>query len=186
MLHLAEGDAALDVCCGTGDFLVPLRSAVGPKGRVFGVDFAAPMLDLAITKTHEPVALGDACRLPVATSAVDAVTVGWGIRNVPDIPQALAEIARVLKPGGRFVCVDMAQPRNPLIRRVSRGVFHRMSPLLGRLFGQRQAYTYLPRSTDQFLSRIELAAAIERAGFDHVRYEDRMLGNICIHFGVRR
>ena len=218
-LLLKPGDRALDVCCGTGDFMVPLRRAVGPEGRVVGVDFCLPMLEGAKAKLREPLplgrgrggvaasqiptdleerprtrpspegggpglALGDACRLPVASGAFDAVSVGWGLRNVPDLDAALREAARVLKAGGRFVSLDMARPRNPLVRRAAELALRRVLPLLGGLLRlEGEAYAYLPESTLRFASRETLAAAMERAGFVDVAYRDLMLGNLCVHWG---
>src|SRR5688572_4273319 len=100
-LELSEGNSALDLCCGTGDFMMPLRKAVGPRGRLLGIDFSQPMLDRAKRKGLAEVALGDACQLPIQSSRFDAVTVGWGLRNVPDVPAALGEIVRALRAGGR-------------------------------------------------------------------------------------
>jgi demethylmenaquinone methyltransferase/2-methoxy-6-polyprenyl-1,4-benzoquinol methylase len=190
-LDLRLGDQALDVCCGTGDFILPLRRAVGPAGLVVGVDFCAPMLEVATAKIAKKpgapgrggTSLGDACQLPIASTCFDAVTVGWGIRNVPNIDTAHREIFRVLRPGGRFVSLDMARPRNPLIRAVSEFVFNTVVPRLGTLFGKTQAYTYLPKSTQKFWTRQQLAASMESAGLVNIRYRDLMFGNICIHYG---
>lgn len=185
-LELGQGDSALDVCCGTGDFLVPLRRAVGSSGAVCGIDFCEPMLALARAKDARAVlGLGDAGCLPVASSSVDAVTIGWGLRNVPDVDQALREAARVLKPGGRLVTLDMARPSSRFVGGVSEAVFHRVVPFLGRLFGKTQAYTYLPKSTLAFLTREEMMAAMERAGFTQVRWKDAFFGNVCMHWGVK-
>ncbi|MDR3690373.1 MAG: bifunctional demethylmenaquinone methyltransferase/2-methoxy-6-polyprenyl-1,4-benzoquinol methylase UbiE [Fimbriimonas sp.] len=184
-LKLEEGTAALDLCCGTGDFLMPLRKAVGQTGQVVGVDFCLPMLGLAREKVREPLSLGDACVLPMASSQFDAVSVGWGIRNVPDIDQAHREAVRVLKPGGRFASLDMARPRNKLLRLISELLFNRFVPVLGALFGKGTAYTYLPKSTQRFLSREDLAASMESAGFENVRCKDLFLGNICIHYAQK-
>ncbi|HRK22201.1 MAG TPA: ubiquinone/menaquinone biosynthesis methyltransferase [Fimbriimonadaceae bacterium] len=184
--QLREGDSALDVCCGTGDFLAPLRQAVGPKGQVVGIDFCLPMLDEARRK-HVPGSLvqGDGGRLPILSSSVNAVTVGWGIRNVPDIDETHREIFRVLKLGGRFVSVDMALPRNPVLRAGSQLVCGRLLPVLGSLFGLKTAYTYLPKSTEKFLGREGLKASMEAAGFRDVGWQDFMFGNICMHWGVK-
>ena len=185
-LHLGEGNRTLDVCCGTGDFMRPLRKAVGKSGKVFGIDFCLPMLELAVRKqVPGPVGLGDACQLPIVDGALDGVSVGWGIRNVPDIDQAHRELWRVLKSGGRFVSLDMAVPNNKLVRSASAWTFNRLVPKLGSLFGKTQAYTYLPKSTERFLSREELKASMEKAGFTQVGYKSLFFGNICVHWGTR-
>lgn len=204
-LALTLGDRALDVCCGTGDFMLPLRKAVGPQGQVVGVDFCLPMLEGAREKVvgaslvvggpgesalrppPSALALGDACRLPVAGGVFDAVSVGWGLRNVPDIEAALTEAGRVLKPGGRFVSLDMARPCNPLVRLGAEFTLRRVLPLLGKLLRlEGEAYAYLPESTLRFASRETLAAAMERAGFVDVAYRDLMLGNLCVHWGRKQ
>jgi len=190
LLRLSPGDHALDVCCGTGDFMRPLRKAVGQDGQVVGVDFCAPMLQRAQAKASElaphasgpSLSLGDACQLPIASARFEAVSVGWGIRNVPDIDAAHAEVYRVLKPGGRFVSLDMARPRNPLMRAMSGFVFNTLVPRLGALFGKTQAYTYLPKSTERFWTREQLAASMARAGLADVGHRDLFFGNICVHY----
>ncbi len=181
-LDLKEGGNALDVCCGTGDFMIPLKKAVG-NGIVNGVDFCLPMLEVAKPKVGAHLALGDACQLPVQSERFEGVSVGWGIRNVPDIDAAHRELTRVIKPGGRFVSLDMARPNNALIRGVSEFVFNTIVPKLGTLFGKTQAYTYLPKSTQKFWSREDLKASMERAGLVDVGHRDLMFGNICVHWG---
>ncbi|RYG48524.1 methyltransferase domain-containing protein, partial [bacterium] len=156
---------------------------VGAGGRVVGSDFCLPMLERARPKTDAELTLADACALPFAGHSFDGVSVGWGIRNVPDIDLAHREAYRVLRSGGRFVSLDMAQPRNPLVRSVSRFLFRTAVPLLGRLFGARDAYTYLPESTERFHSREALADSMRRAGFAEVAWRDLHFGNLCIHTG---
>ncbi len=184
LLDLKPGDAAADICCGTGDFARPLRRAVGPSGRIVGVDFCRPMLERGRKKGMRlQPALGDACRLPLRSASVECVTVGWGLRNVSDLSVALREIYRVLKPGGRFVTVDMAVPRSAAVRAAGGLLFHRLVPLLGGLFGKREAYAYLPKSTDRFATREALADALAAAGFENVHWHDLFFGNICVHRG---
>jgi demethylmenaquinone methyltransferase/2-methoxy-6-polyprenyl-1,4-benzoquinol methylase len=182
-LGLRGGERALDVCCGTGDFLRPLVAA---GAGVVGIDFCAPMLERAREKMPGArLGLGDACRLPVASGAFDAVTVGWGLRNVPDVGAALREAFRVLGPGGRFVTLDMARPRSKFVGRASEAVFHQLVPMIGRVFGKSQAYTYLPKSTLHFHTREQMKEAMEQAGFRDVRWRDAFCGNVCMHWGVK-
>src|SRR5579862_9299450 len=121
-LQLNPGDSALDLCCGTGDFVKALRQAVGPTGTVVGLDFATPMLEIARKKEGAKgfYLSADALSIPCASNQFDSVTVGWGVRNVGDIDRFHREVVRVLKPGGRFVSIDMALPRNRMVRHVSR------------------------------------------------------------------
>ena len=185
-LNLKRGNSALDVCCGTGDFLPILRTFVGTEGTVAGTDFCAPMLERAASKdSASTLSLGDACQLPFASGGFDGVTVGWGIRNVPDIDLAHREIFRVLRSGGRFVSVDMAIPKNPITRGVSQLTTQRLLPALGRMFGKTEAYTYLPKSTERFLDREGLAESMRSAGFNDVQFRNLFFGNICIHWGQK-
>ena len=183
MLDLKDGNLALDVCSGTGDFLPELRKLVGDRGTVLGVDFSPEMLKRAAAKYDESLSLGDACQLPVQGGCIDGVTVGWGLRNVPDVDRALTEIFRVLKSGGRFVSIDMAQPKSALSRKVSSTMFNTIAPKLGAIVGKTDAYTYLPKSTARFMSRENLMASMQKAGFTEVKTKDLCFGNICIHFG---
>lgn len=185
-LRLHSGNSVLDVCCGTGDFMLPLRKAVGPAGRVFGIDFCLPMLKVAHEKrVPGEIGLGDACQLPVLANTLDGVSVGWGIRNVPDIDQAHRELFRILKPGGRFVSLDMAVPRNRVVRGASRFVSDVFLPRLGAIFGKSKAYTYLPKSTQSFMNREQLKQSMEEAGFTEVGYKDLFFGNVCVHWGTK-
>lgn len=178
-LELRPGNSALDVCSGTGCFLTPLQKAVGDKGSLVGVDFCAPMLAIAAKRhgSKATLAVGDACQLPVASATFDGATVGWGLRNVPSLESALSEILRVLKPGGRFVSLDMSRPTG-LMGTVSERVFHTVVPVLGTLFGKKEAYTYLPKSTLRFLPPDELAATMSRLGFVDVWRRSMFFGNV--------
>jgi demethylmenaquinone methyltransferase / 2-methoxy-6-polyprenyl-1,4-benzoquinol methylase len=176
------GGAALDLCCGTGDFLPPLRKALGPQGSLTGLDFCQPMLDQAAQKEghRATLVLGDACDLPFTDRSFDVVTVGWGLRNVPDLGMALSEAKRVLKPGGRLVSLDMARPVTPLGKAAER-VSRATTPLIGRVFGLGEAYTYLPESAARFLSIEELEVEMKEAGFARVESQSLMMGVIGLH-----
>ncbi|HWD41816.1 MAG TPA: bifunctional demethylmenaquinone methyltransferase/2-methoxy-6-polyprenyl-1,4-benzoquinol methylase UbiE [Fimbriimonas sp.] len=186
-LNLKPGDQALDVCCGTGDFALPLRTAVGRSGTVVGLDFCRPMVEIARRKQKDAARflLGDAQNLPVPSNRFDAVTVGWGIRNVSDIDRSHCEIFRVLKAGGRFVSLDTALPQSALVRGLSKLFCSTVTPILGLLFANRAAYTYLPKSTERFWDREKLKASMERAGFRQVGFADFLMGNICMHWGEK-
>lgn len=185
-LNLKPGDSALDLCTGTGDFMVPLRKAVGRTGRLIGVDFCEPMVREAVKKGLDAqFVIGDALAIPIGSNSVDAVTIGWGIRNTADIDAAHREIFRVLKPGGRFVSLDMAQPSNAAVRGVSRLFLGLALRVLGRIIRQASALTYLPESTLRFWSRERLSESMANAGFVKIGCRDLMFGNVCMIFGEK-
>jgi len=188
--ELAPGDAALDVCCGTGDLALELSRRVAPGGHVVGCDFSEPMLDLAREKVAAREASGlrfewaDALQLPYDAARFDAVTVGFGVRNLADLDRGLSEMRRVLKPGGRAVILEITQPtRLPLSLFYSLW-FDRIVPLLGSLSSEPEAYSYLPESVRSFPSPGGLAEKLDRAGFERIRYTVLAGGIIAIHSGV--
>jgi demethylmenaquinone methyltransferase/2-methoxy-6-polyprenyl-1,4-benzoquinol methylase len=188
--ELERGDCALDACCGTGDLAFELARRVGPEGRVIGSDFSERMLDLARDKASgraAPVRFewGDALDLPYEDASFDAVTVGFGVRNLSDLDRGISELARVLRPGGRVVILEITQPRRPPLSTFFGLWFDRLVPLLGRVAGDRDAYEYLPRSVKRFPAPEGLAAIIDRAGLERIRYTVLAGGIIAIHSGVR-
>lgn len=187
LVNLQPGETMLDICSGTGDFLqAALRRT---KGRVnlVAMDYCRPMLEIAREKIGGQPAyyVGDATRLPFAEGKFDVVTVGWGLRNVPDLEQTLAEVRRVLKPNGRFVSLDCFTPSNPLMR-LSGAVLAKVLPFLGSIVGDRDAYTYLPKSIKGFVSKAELDERLKNAGFVDVRSHNLAGGNIALHKGVKK
>jgi demethylmenaquinone methyltransferase/2-methoxy-6-polyprenyl-1,4-benzoquinol methylase len=188
---LGPGDAALDVCCGTGDLAFALASRVAPGGSVTGCDFSEPMLEVAREKGRAGGATprfewADALDLPYEDASFDAVTAGFGVRNLADLDRGLAEMTRVLTPGGRLVILEITQPRRPPLSTFYSLWFDRMVPLLGALAGDRDAYSYLPESVRSFPSPSDLAARMDRAGLAEIRYTVLAGGIIAIHSGVRR
>jgi demethylmenaquinone methyltransferase/2-methoxy-6-polyprenyl-1,4-benzoquinol methylase len=189
---LDPGDSALDVCCGTGDLALELAGRVGPSGSVIGCDFSEPMLDLAREKAQERGEAGvrfewaDALELPYDDGRFDAVTVGFGVRNLADLDRGLREMARVLAPGGRLVILEITQPHRPPLSIFYSLWFDRIVPLLGTAAGDRDAYSYLPESVRSFPAPAELAAKMDAAGLKAIRYTVLAGGIIAIHGGVRR
>ena len=188
---LEPGDSALDACCGTGDLAFELARRVGPQGSVIGSDFSERMLDLARRKSAErggaPVRFeyGDALALAYDDHSFDAVTVGFGVRNLADLERGVAELARVLKPGGRLVILEITQPQRPPLSTFFSLWFDRLVPLLGRFAGDREAYAYLPESVKRFPPPEGLAMVMDRAGLERIRYTVLAGGIIAIHSGVR-
>jgi demethylmenaquinone methyltransferase/2-methoxy-6-polyprenyl-1,4-benzoquinol methylase len=189
--QVGPGDAALDVCCGTGDLALALARRVGSDGRVVGCDFSEPMLELARRKAAREGAVGvefewaDALQLPYEDGSFDAVTVGFGVRNLADVDRGLAEMARVLRPGGRVAILEITQPRRPPLSGFFSLWFDRVVPRLGALAGDRDAYTYLPESVKRFPVPEGLAERMAAAGFERIRYTILAGGIIAIHSGVR-
>jgi demethylmenaquinone methyltransferase / 2-methoxy-6-polyprenyl-1,4-benzoquinol methylase len=189
--ELAPGQTALDVCCGTGDLALALAEGVGPTGEVLGCDFSEPMLDLAREKAaarglgQARFEWADALELPYQDGRFDAVTVGFGARNLADLERGLAEMRRVLAPGGRMVILEITQPRRPPLSLFYSLWFDRIVPLLGTLAGDRAAYTYLPESVRSFPSPEGLAARMDAAGLEGIRYTILAGGIIAIHSGRR-
>ncbi len=184
---LRPGQTALDLCTGTGKLAHELLPYVGPSGRVIGVDFSPAMLDLA--RRREPnveFRLGDVARLSEADASIDAVTIGFGLRNLVDRDAALREMFRVLRPGGRLVILEFAPPRG-----VSLGAYRfyltRIMPAIARLRSAEEgsAYRYLAETVQAFPDPTELAGELESLGFA-VSVERMTFGIVALHVAVRR
>ena len=176
------GDRVLDVCCGTGDLAV---EAERRGARVVGLDFSERMLERARRKsgTIEWVR-GDALALPFADGEFDAVTVGFGVRNLEDLERGLVELARVLRTGGRIAVLEITRPRG-LLRPFFRLWLDVLVPLAGKVLPGGKAYTYLPASVRRFPGPEDLAVLLVRAGFHDVSFRLFGGGSVALHTAVR-
>jgi demethylmenaquinone methyltransferase/2-methoxy-6-polyprenyl-1,4-benzoquinol methylase len=185
MAALGPGDSALDVATGTGDLALALAERVGPDGEVVGSDFSDGMLELARRKAPAlRFEWGNALDLPYDDGSFDAATVGFGARNFSDLPQGLREMARVVRPGGRVVVLEITTPTRPPLSWFFRVWFDRLVPLIGRFAGDPDAYTYLPSSVRRFPDARGLAAAMTAVGLVDVRWVVTAGGIIAIHAGT--
>ncbi len=176
------GDAVLDAACGTGD--LALADARAGAGRVVGLDFSEAMLARARRKAPQlEWVRGDALALPFEDASFDAATVGFGVRNLADLEAGLAELRRVLRPGGRLGVLEITRPAGPL--RVFYSLwFDRIVPLLGKLLPGGSAYAYLPASVRRFPRPDDLARLMEQTGFTDVRYRLFAGGIVALHVGT--
>lgn len=197
---VGPGDRALDVATGTGDLALELARRVSPGGTVVGADFSPRMLELAaekaadrgagarrgevvpddVTLRFEPA---NALSLPYADGEFDAATVGFGARNFSDLERGIAEMVRVVRPGGRVVVLEITTPTAPPLSTFLELWFDRVVPTLGRLAGDADAYNYLPSSVRRFPPPSALAAVMWQAGLQPVRYVITAGGIIALHVG---
>ncbi len=208
LARLAPGGLALDVATGTGDLALELASRVAPDGEVLGSDFSERMLDRARAKAAARAAgarlrfeWADAMSLPYPDDAFDAATVGFGARNFEDLGRGLAEMARVVRPGGRVVVLEITTPTSPPLSHFYRLWFDRLVPALGAAAarveslvarvrstggeaGIAAAYTYLPNSVKRFPEPLALAAELAAVGLVEVEYLLLAGGIVAIHAGT--
>ncbi len=184
---LPEKGRLLDLGAGTGDLAFEAFRQV-PTAQIFAADFTLPMMQIGRKRKPTPIVwcAVDALDLPFADESFDAVVSGFLLRNVINLERSLQEQYRILKSGGRVVCLDTTQPRQNLFSPFIRFHVNSVIPTLGRwIAGDGAAYTYLPQTTQSFLRAEELADLLQKAGFCAVGFRIRMLGTIAIHWGVK-
>jgi demethylmenaquinone methyltransferase / 2-methoxy-6-polyprenyl-1,4-benzoquinol methylase len=191
-LALSPGARVLDLCTGTGDLAIAIVHHVN-GARVVGVDFAAEMLRLARVKVSGAslerrirLVRGDATSLPLPDGSCDAATIAFGIRNVAEPERAIAELARVIRPGGRLAILEFGEPRIPGIRTLYSWYFRYMLPLVGRLISKHQsAYSYLPASVGAFPPPSEFSRVLAATGFSHVKAVPLTFGIVYLFVAER-
>ena len=186
--EVKRGDAVVDACCGTGKLSALLAESVGPFGRVEALDLSPGMVERAAETYRSLVQLhfqvGNVLALPFANDEFDAATIGFGLRNLADFEAGFRELARVVRPGGRVVCLELALPRSRRVALLYHGAFRVLAPVTGRLLGGRaSAYRYLPDSLDGFPSPEEVAAMMRSAGLTDVRFRRLSAGIVALYRG---
>ena len=192
-IALGPGQVGLDVGTGTGDLAIALARVSSPDARVVGVDFTPEMLEIGRAKLvrlglagRVELRQGDGERLAFADGTFDACCSAFVVRNLADLPQGFREMLRVVRPGGRVVCLEMSHPYNPLFGAAFHLYFDQIVPFLGRLFGRAfDAYNYLPTSVSAFPDAPALKALMEEAGWTDVRYFYRVGGVVAVHVGTK-
>ncbi len=187
-----SGMTILDLCCGTGDWSFDLSKAVGHSGKVVGLDFSENMLKVAQDKldkkgnTNIEFIQGNAMNLPFENERFDVVTIGYGLRNTPDYLTVLREIFRVLKPGGKVVCIETSHPTFPIYKQAFELYFKKVMPFLGKVFAKSlKEYQWLQESAENFPDAKALAQLFRKAGFSTVNYQKYGGGAIATHFGTK-
>ncbi|QHW37199.1 demethylmenaquinone methyltransferase [Staphylococcus ursi] len=189
-MNVQAGTIALDVCCGTADWTIALSQAVGPEGEVTGLDFSENMLKVGEEKTAHMdnirLVQGDAMALPFDDNSFDYVTIGFGLRNIPDYSKALSEMYRVLKPGGMVVCLETSQPTMPVFKQGYRLYFKFVMPIFGKIFAKsKQEYEWLQQSAFDFPDRETLKKMFEDVNFENVKVRSFTGGVAAMHLAYK-
>ncbi|GAB3072141.1 demethylmenaquinone methyltransferase [Salinicoccus sesuvii] len=188
-MFVKDGQSVLDVCCGTGDWTIQL-SEKAPTAEVIGIDFSEKMLEVAEEKTttHDNIELlqGNAMSLPFDDGSFDYVTIGFGLRNLPDYNKAIEEFYRVLKPGGTLVVLETSVPENKFVGQGFDFYFGTIMPKLGGLIADRsKEYEWLYESTSSFLSKDALKFMMSDCGFTNIKVISHTFGTAATHIGYR-
>lgn len=193
MLNINRNHKVLDLCCGTGQMVYYACKKVGKDTEVIGLDFNKDMLNVGYKRLNESIEnykfellQGDAQALPFGDSSFDRVTIAFGLRNIPDKSKALSEIYRVLKPGGKAVCLELSMPQIPVFKQIYGVYFNYMLPVIGYLgTGSKDAYFYLRDSVNSFMTKDELYLSFKTIGFKNAGYKSLSGGISSIHYGSK-
>ncbi|GAW91887.1 demethylmenaquinone methyltransferase [Calderihabitans maritimus] len=190
---LRPGGKGLDVCCGTGKLAIEQAKVVGPAGKVVGLDFCENMLEVgkknvARTPYRDIIEFvqGNAIDLPFPDNTFDCATIGFALRNVPDIEKTISEMMRVVRPGGKVVSLELAKPSLPVFKQLYYFYFNRLVPFLGRLgVGLEGPYSYLPNSLKSFPHQEEIRQLFAGVGLEDARYYELTGGIVAVHVGTK-
>lgn len=191
-MNVQEGQTALDLCCGTCDWTIALAEA-SKNGKIVGLDFSQNMLDVGAVKINKlgldkqiTLVQGNAMSLPFEDHSFDFVTIGFGLRNVPDYLQVLREMRRVVKPGGQVVCLEVSKPTWQPFKAMYNLYFERILPVMGKVVAKSfQEYKWLPESLKMFPGRQQLAELFEEAGLEQVKAYPLTGGVAALHMGTK-
>jgi demethylmenaquinone methyltransferase/2-methoxy-6-polyprenyl-1,4-benzoquinol methylase len=190
-MNMSQGDSAIDLCCGTCDWTISMAQA--SRGPITGLDFSENMLAVGKSKVQQQglndvitLVQGNAMALPFDDNTFDYATIGFGLRNVPDLKQVLSEMKRVVKPGGMVVCLELSKPTWQPFKGLYYFYFKNLLPMLGKIFAKRyEQYKWLPDSLVQFPGREELLTIFQETGLQHVQAYPLTGGIAALHIGTK-
>ena len=186
-LELRGDEMVLDVATGTGKLAQELHRKIGGKGKVVGIDFCKKMLYEARTKASNlELVLATSEKAPFPDNTFDCATIGFALRNVPDVERTLLETTRVVKMGGKVVCLEFSRPRHRVLQKIYRLYLFIILPFMGWLIsGDKEAYLYLPRSIMEFYEPVQLQRIMENIDLKDVHFRTLTLGVVAIHTGTK-
>jgi demethylmenaquinone methyltransferase/2-methoxy-6-polyprenyl-1,4-benzoquinol methylase len=190
---IKEGQKVLDLCCGTGQMINYECKAVGKNTTVIGVDFSQEMLNVGDIRLNQSLKdykfklIRDSIlELPFKENTFDCITIAFGLRNISDKSKALSEMYRVLKPGGKLVCLELSKPNMPIVKNMYDIYFNHVLPFVGSIgTGDRKAYYYLRDSVNNFMNKKQLKQRVTNIGFKNSEYKSLTFGIASIHYGIK-
>ncbi|MGV8980651.1 bifunctional demethylmenaquinone methyltransferase/2-methoxy-6-polyprenyl-1,4-benzoquinol methylase UbiE [Clostridium sp.] len=193
LCNIKENDKVLDLCCGTGKMIELECTAVGESTMVIGLDFNKAMIDVGYKKLNKSLnnykfnlIQGDAMKLPFEDNSFHCITIAFGLRNVPDKIKAISEMYRVLKPGGKVVCLELSKPEMPVFTNVYNLYFNFVLPVIGYLGTQnKEAYYYLRDSVNGFMTKKQLKMEFKNIGFENSGFKSLTCGIASLHYGIK-
>ncbi|MFT8350618.1 bifunctional demethylmenaquinone methyltransferase/2-methoxy-6-polyprenyl-1,4-benzoquinol methylase UbiE [Clostridium saccharoperbutylacetonicum] len=190
---IKEGQKVLDLCCGTGQMINYECKAVGKNTTVIGIDFSQEMLEVGAKRLNESLKdyrykliKGSITKLPLEDNTFDCITIAFGLRNIIDKNEALSEMYRVLKPGGKVICLELSKPDIPILKKIYGLYFNHVLPAVGSIgTGDKKAYYYLRDSVNKFMNKKQLKEKFSEIGFKNAGYESLTFGISSIHYGIK-